>query len=253
MIEMKNISAGYNKKPVIEKISLTLPNKKLISLIGPNASGKSTLLKTATGILPKMSGEIIIDSEEISVLSQKEIAKKISYLSQENFIPDMTVGQLVLHGRFPHLSYPRRYTEKDRKIVCSVLNQTGIEEFSETPLASLSGGIRQVAYIAMALAQNTDYIFLDEPTTYLDISHQISLMKTLKALAESGKTIVTVMHDLPLAFNFSDSVIVLKDGKLIACDTPENICKSNIISDVFDVSLKHLPDEIGYVYEYCKT
>lgn len=250
MIEMKNIFSGYGKETIINDISLKIPQGKLISVIGPNGSGKSTLLKTMAGIVTATSGEIIINNKAIVDLSRQDIAKEIAYLAQGKSVPDMTVEQMVLHGRFPHLKYPRRYTENDHEIAINSLKQMGIDQFAGKPLATLSGGMRQNAYIAMALAQNTNYILLDEPTTYLDISNQIELMKTLRSLADSGRGIVTVMHDLPLTFRFSDNIIVLKNGRISMCDTPENICKSGIIEDVFGVTLQYCATENYYHYTY---
>lgn len=250
MIELKNVSAGYDKKNIINNISLDIPKKKLISVIGPNGSGKSTLLKAIVGIIKPSSGEILIEKKPASLMSGQESAKKIAYLAQGKSVPDMTVKQMVLHGRFPHLNYPRRYTAKDCEIAESALKKLGIAALADRPLSSLSGGMRQNAYIAMALAQNTDYILFDEPTTYLDISHQIDLIKILRSLADSGNGIVAVMHDLPLAFTFSDGIVVLKDGKIIACGTPEKICKDGVIKDIFGIELRLLADENYYHYKY---
>ena len=161
----------------------------------------------------------------------------------------MTVEQLVLHGRFPHLSYPRRYTDQDRVIAVGAMEQMGIVEYAHKPLYSLSGGMKQNSYIAMALAQETDYVLLDEPTTYLDIAHQLELMKILRSLADSGKGIVTVMHNLPIAFDFSDKLTVMSNGKIIAYGTPSEICESHIVEDIFGVKIKQV-QKGKYLYEY---
>lgn len=249
MIEVRNLCVGYGKTQVLNGLSLSLPKGGLVSIIGANGSGKSTLIKAALGIIPPISGEILVDNINISELSRGDIAKKTAYLAQGKSVPDMTVGQMVLHGRFPHLGYPRRYSEKDKQIARAALEQTGLLELKEKPMSSLSGGMRQNAYIAMALAQDTDYILLDEPTSYLDITHQIQLMKTLRSLADSGKGIAAVMHDLPLAFGFSDSIAVLSSGRIAACDTPENICKSDIIKEIFGIELKYNSAEKYYCYD----
>lgn len=237
MIEIKELASGYGNKTVIDNVSASFEKGKLISIIGPNGSGKSTLLKTLNAIIPTISGEVTVDGETLSALRRSDIAKKIAYLSQDRNIPDMTVEQMVLHGRFPYLKYPRRYTEKDRKIVDLIMVHMNVSEYAECSLKTLSGGMRQKVYIAMVLAQNTDYILLDEPTTYLDISHQFELMQTLKELTQEGKSIITVIHDLPLAFKFSDEIVVLSQGKIIAQDTPENILASKTIKSVFNVEL----------------
>ena len=248
MIELKKVTAGYPSKIVLSEISLSVPKGTLISVIGKNGSGKSTLLKTVIGIINAKSGEMLVDGE--SELSRQSMAKKVSYLAQGKSVSDMTVEQLVLHGRFPHLSYPRRYSKKDREISSAALRQMGIADIAGTPLSALSGGMRQNVYIAMALAQDTDYILLDEPTTYLDISNQVELMKILRSLADRGKGIVAVMHDLPLAFGFSDRIAVIKDAKIAAFDTPQKICDSGIVQEVFGIDLQYSPAEKSYHYKY---
>lgn len=250
MIELKDVSAGYGGKVVLENISLKIFEGRLISVIGTNGCGKSTLLKSIIGITPIKSGEILFGNTALTDLSRQEIAKKAAYLAQGKSVPDMTVSQMVLHGRFPHLGYPRRYSKKDREIADSALKKVGIEALSEETLSSLSGGMRQNAYIAMALAQDTDYILLDEPTTYLDVSHQVELMKILRSLADSGKGVVAVMHDLPLAFGFSDSIAVIKDGGIALFDTPENVYKTNIVKDIFGVELQYSETDNSYYYKY---
>ena len=249
MLELNRISAGYGKQTVLDGISVDFEKGKLTSIIGVNGCGKSTLLKAILGILPLSSGEITVDGENLLTMSRNEIAKKIAYLSQGKNTPDMTVEQMVLHGRFPYLSYPRRYSSHDREVAIKAMETVGVAEFAHKPLYSLSDGMRQNAYIAMALAQDTDYILLDEPTTYLDIAHQLELMRILRKLADSGKGIVTVMHDLPLAFDFSDKLTVMSNGKIIACGTPSEICESHIVEDIFGVKIKQV-QKGKYLYEY---
>ena len=249
MLELNRISAGYGKQTMLNDVSAFFEKGKLTSIIGVNGCGKSTLLKAILGILPLSGGEITVDGENLLTISRNEIAKKIAYLSQGKNIPDMTVEQMVLHGRFPYLSYPRRYSSHDREVAIKAMETVGVAEFAHKPLYSLSGGMRQNAYIAMALAQDTDYILLDEPTTYLDIAHQLELMRLLKQLSDSGKGIVTVMHDLPIAFDFSDKLTVMNNGKIIAYGTPSEICESHIVEDIFGVKIKQV-QKGKYLYEY---
>lgn len=246
MIELNVKTAGYPKKNVLHNISVCFERGKLTCIIGPNGCGKSTLLKTILGIIPHVEGEISIDCEALFSLKRKEIAKRIAYLAQGKSVPDMTVEQMVLHGRFPHLSYPRRYSGKDRNIAYEAMKRVGISSLAKQTVSSLSGGMRQNAYIAMALAQDTDYIILDEPTTYLDISNQVELMKILRELADGGKGIVAVMHDLPIAFAFADNVVVMKGGNIVSEGAPQGIAGSGIIKDIFGIQLHYENDEYYY-------
>ena len=186
MLELKNVYSGYEKNDILNGLCACFEKGKLTVIIGRNGCGKSTLLKTIMGIV-SYQGKISLDGTDISLMKRSECAKRISYLSQGRSIPDMTVGQMVLHGRFPYLKYPGRYSKADYEIARKAMRRMNIEELEHTPISSLSGGIRQNVYIAMALAQDTDYILLDEPTTYLDISHQLALMQTLRELAAEGK------------------------------------------------------------------
>lgn len=250
MLEFKNIISGYGKSPFLKDISVSFEKGRLTSVIGPNGSGKSTLLKTAVGIVTPDSGELFADGEPLTKMKHKETARIIAYLSQGKGTPDMTVEQLVLHGRFPHLGYPRRYSAKDRRAALDAMEKTGVTDYADRSLSSLSGGMRQNVYIAMALAQATDYILLDEPTTYLDISHQLGLMNTLRGLADSGKGIVTVLHDLPLAFTFSDRIIVMNEGKIVADSAPDTVYNSDIIKSVFGITLDFNEAEKSYSYRF---
>lgn len=249
MLELKNVSAGYEESSVLNGVSATFEKGKLTSIIGKNGCGKSTLLKAILGILPLLSGKVVVDGNNLHSMSRNEIAKKVAYLAQGKSTPDMTVEQMVLHGRFPHLSYPRRYQEADREIARKAMDVVGIYHLADKPLFTLSGGTRQNAYIAMALAQDTDYILLDEPTTYLDIAHQRELMNLLVKLANRGKGIITVMHDLPLAFNFSNTVAVIQNGTVVAHAEPSEICGSSVLDEVFGVKIERLPNDKFY-YDY---
>lgn len=248
MIELKNVAAGYGKNDILHDFSICFEKGKVTGIIGPNGCGKSTLLKTVLGIIPHRHGTIGIDGINICTLKRNAIAKQIAYLAQGKEAPDMTVEQMVLHGRFPHLSYPRRYTSRDFEIADAAMNTVGINGLAQKRIQSLSGGMRQSVYIAMALAQDTEYIFLDEPTTYLDISHQLALMKLLQKLAGSGKGIVTVLHDLPLAFKFSDEIVVMNEGTMYAAGSSAKICETGVIERIFGVKMLCEDDEYYYKY-----
>ena len=248
MIELRQVSAGYGKHQVLNDVSVCFEKGKLTSIIGVNGCGKSTLLKTVLGMVPLHRGDISINGEKSHGMSRDAIARKLAYLSQGRNTPDMTVGQMVLHGRFPHLNYPRRYTKQDYEIAHTAMEQLKITDLAHKQLSALSGGMRQNAYIAMALAQDTEYILLDEPTTYLDIAHQLELMKILRQLADQGKGIITVTHDIQMAFSFSDRIILLHEGSVFDSGTPEEVCGRNGISQIMGVSLN--PTECGYSYRY---
>lgn len=249
MMELKEISAGYGKKEIIRGISGCLAPGQLVSFVGPNGAGKSTLLKALTGLLPLQSGQILLNGQDCRSLTPHARAKKVAYLPQAAAATDMTVEQVVLCGRFPHIRYPHTYTLQDRKIAAQALEMLEISHLAGRKLTELSGGQRQTAQIAMALTQETDYIFLDEPTTYLDISHQLQLMKMLRRLADQGKGIGVVMHDLPLAFRISDQVAVIRDGQLLAWDAPRAVLASGIPEGVFGVPLETANG--SYFYNYC--
>ena len=242
MIKLQNLTAGYGKHIVLSGVTATFEKGMVTGIIGVNGCGKSTLLKAMLGLIPA-EGNISLDGRNLKDMSRKEIAQKVAYLSQGKTTPDMTVKQLVLHGRFPHLNYPRHYSKTDREIAFSAMKQMGILDLAGKPLGELSGGMRQNAYIAMALTQDTDYILLDEPTTYLDISHQLGLMQVLRKLAGNSKGIVAVMHDLPMAFTYCDQILLLDGGNVLAQGTPQEVCGH--IEKVFGVGL-----EAGQQYHY---
>lgn len=248
MLEIKNLSAGYGGSEVLSDVSLKIEKGALTSLIGINGCGKSTLLKTALGLIKPYRGTVTLDGTSVPEEKRRETAKRIAYLSQGKTVPDMTVAHLVLQGRFPYLKYPRSYTKEDVEISERAMKKLDITHLAKKELSSLSGGMRQCAYIAMALAQETDYILLDEPMTYLDVSHQLELMRILRALASEGKGIVTVMHDLPMAFDFSDRIAVLDRGSIVMDGKPSEIYGDGRIEEIFGVRLKYLAAEEKYIY-----
>ena len=250
MIELQKISVAYGRNFVLQDLSVAFERGRVTSIIGRNGCGKSTLIKTMAGILSPAEGVIKLDGVSIEALGRNKRAQRIAYLAQARSAPDLTAGELVLHGRYPYLSPLGRYTQTDREIANAAMAEMGIEALAERPLSSLSGGMRQKAYIAMALAQDTDYILLDEPATYLDISNQLELMQILCRLADKGKGIVAVTHDLPMAFGFSDAIAVLDKGKIALCDTPEAVSGSKLLESVFGVSLTRLVPSGQYGYHF---
>ena len=248
MIELLHINAGYGSRQILFDITAELHPGRLIGIIGPNGCGKSTLLKTAAQLHPHTDGDILLDGKSVTSMPSETRARHIAYLSQGHHAPDMTVGQLVLHGRFPHLHFPKRYSGHDREIASAAMETLSIASLADTPLSALSGGMRQSAYLAMALAQETDYILLDEPTTYLDIANQLSLMHLLCCLRNSGKGIAAVMHDLPMAMTYCDEIWVMKDGRIAERGTPIQICASDILSDLFGTAVKY--ENGNYCYQF---
>ncbi|MDE6763470.1 MAG: ABC transporter ATP-binding protein [Oscillospiraceae bacterium] len=246
MIELKNLFAGYSKNDILKNINMQFEKGKTVSVIGPNGSGKSTLIQCCTGILEPTSGEIIIDGKSISEYKEKSLARTVSYLPQINPVSSITVRSLVMHGRFPYLGYPRRYSEEDKSIAEKAIAAAGIEEIADKPLSELSGGQQQKAHIAMRLAQNTDYIFFDEPITYLDIKYKLEFAGLMKRLRNSGKAVVAVLHDINMAFTHSDKIAIIDRGELALFDTPENAAKSGAIENVFGVKL--LKSEFGQYF-----
>lgn len=234
MIETKNIGFGYEKSPVLKDISLTLEKGQIYGLAGVNGSGKTTLLKIL-GRLLDAEGEIYLEGKSYKDYERCEFAKKVAYLPQTRSIPSITVGQLVSHGRFPYLGFSRIMTSADKEAIEKALCMTELENMRSKNLKNLSGGERQRAYIAMTLAQDADYVLLDEPTTHLDICHKFEIMNIIKQIKDSGKTVVAVLHDLELSCKYSDRMILLKDGRIYGSDTPHSLMKKGMLRDVFNV------------------
>ena len=193
MIELKKVSAGYEGKTVVQDATATFEQGKITVLVGPNGCGKSTLLKSVVGIVRHTAGDIVIDGTSLQSMNTKQVAKKVAYLAQNKKAPDISVMKMVLHGRFAHLSYPRNYRTQDIEIARNAICWAGLESETETLVSKLSGGMQQNVYIAMALAQDTETILLDEPTTYLDVVHQLQLMELVRKLAREGKAVVMVI------------------------------------------------------------
>ena len=251
MIELRHISAGYRSGTVLQDVSISFPQGKVTVLMGPNGCGKTTLLKTALGLIPKTGGEILFDGAEIGTLSPKEIAQKAAYLSQSRNTPRITVGRMVLHGRFPYLDYPRHYRKEDYAIVRESLSRTDTLDLIDRQMEELSGGQRQKVYLAMALAQQTQTIFMDEPTTYLDVRHQLEVMETARALAAEGVAVVLVLHDIGLALRSADQAVVLSCGQVAQAGTPEEIYSSHILDQVFHVRVCRVAANSGWQY-FCE-
>ena len=251
MLEIRELRAGYEDSLVLNGLSLTIPRGKVTVILGPNGCGKSTLLKSLCGILSVQSGQVLLDGAELLSLPPRILAQNVAYLSQSRRVPDITAYRLVLHGRFPYLGYPRRYRREDHAMARAAMEQMGVWELADTLMEKLSGGQRQKVYIAMALAQDTPVILLDEPTTYLDISHQMQMMQHARDLARQGKTVLMVIHDLPHAFQTADHLILMRNGEVAVQGPPEQIYVSGWIERVFHVRLGRAETPGGWRY-YCE-
>lgn len=252
MIKTTNLCAGYSSGQILFDINLEIPTGKITVILGPNGCGKSTLLKTFCGILPVQSGAIHLGPDCLDTFTPKTLARQISYLAQSRQTGDITVQRMVLHGRFPYLSYPRRYRANDFQIAQDAMNRMGIADLADAPIGTLSGGTRQKVYIAMALAQDTPIILFDEPTTYLDISHQLQMMEHARFLSREGKTIVMVLHDISMAMQVADKIIVMDKGHVIEQGTPQTVYDSGFLDQVFGVKISRIQTSNGWHY-YCET
>ena len=236
IIKAQNISVSINEKEIVHGISLDIPEGQVTAIIGPNGCGKSTTLKALSRILP-YKGSVTFKGQEMSTLSQREFAKCLAILTQSPQAPsDLTVNDLVEMGRFPHRGFLGRAGKDDKEHVEWALEQTGVKEMRYRLLNTLSGGERQRAWIAMALAQRPEVLLLDEPTTYLDICHQLEIMQLITRLnQELGLTVVMVVHDLNHAIMYADHVVVVKAGQLVTSGAPREIITADLLAEVFKV------------------
>lgn len=236
-IEAKNIAVGYDDKVIIPEMNVEIPQGKITSIIGPNGCGKSTLLKSIARIIPIKKGEIILDGKNILKMPTIQVAQKMALLPQGPEAPaGLRVEELVSFGRYPYQKGFGKLTKEDLRIIDWALQETKTESLKNRSVDTLSGGQRQRVWIAMALAQNTPIILLDEPTTYLDMAHQLEILELLKKLnEEEHKTIALVIHDLNQAARFSDYLIAMKDGHVLYEGTPEEIMSKKVLKDVFSL------------------
>lgn len=243
----KGVDIGYGQRRIVERLDLSIPERRFTALIGPNGSGKSTILRTFAALLKPTNGEILLDGRDIAELSTRSLARKVGVLLQGPVAPEgLTVGDLVRQGRYPHRSHFSRWSVKDMEACDEALTLTGMTEFADHPLESLSGGQRQRAWIAMTLAQQGEAILLDEPTTYLDLEHQIALMNLITQLVEKhGKTVVAVLHDINQAARYAQHIIMLRDGRIAAAGRPDAVISSVSIADVFKIQTVIIRDPVA--------
>ncbi|MCI9119979.1 MAG: ABC transporter ATP-binding protein [Oscillibacter sp.] len=251
MIEVRNLAAGYRGVPVLKDVNLVFRPGEVLVLAGPNGCGKSTLLRTVAGLQPRLGGEILFDGADRSTLTPRQAAQKAAFMPQSRNVPSITAGRMVLHGRFPWLlSYPRRYQKQDKAIAFEMLSRIGAADLAERSMEELSGGQRQKVYLAMALAQKTETIFMDEPTTYLDIRCQLETMDLAREMAAEGKSVVLVLHDLCMALGVAHRLAVFHQGGMAALGTAEEIYQSGVLREVFGVALGRVETPGGCEYYY---
>ncbi|MDF9412140.1 ABC transporter ATP-binding protein [Brevibacillus laterosporus] len=243
-LHTQQLNIGYNDNLIVEDLNISLPDGKIIALVGANGSGKSTILKTMARLLKPKKGGVFLDGKSIHQQDTRKVAKDLAILPQNPVAPDgLTVEELVSYGRFPHQKGMGSMTPEDKNIVQWALEVTGIIEFATRGVDQLSGGQRQRAWIAMALAQQTDILFLDEPTTFLDMAHQLEVLQLLAKLnTEEKRTIVMVVHDLNHATRYADHVIAIKKGKVMAQGTPAEVMTHQMLWDVFGIEADIIPD-----------
>ena len=246
MLELRGIAAGYGGTPVLREVSFTVPKGSLTALIGPNGCGKTTMLRAAARQLPLLAGEILLDGRPVSSYGRTEFARKAAFMPQVRSVPAITAGALVAHGRFPHLGFSRRLRPEDRAAVQAAMEATGVADWANRDLRALSGGERQRVYLAMALAQDTDLILLDEPTTYLDPGRQFELLDLIASLPGRGKTVVMVLHDLSHALRYSTQLLLLEQGRLVQRGTPEELYAGGQLDRVFGIRSRRAPDGSYY-------
>lgn len=232
-----DLNIGYGERLIVKNLSVTIPDNKITTIIGSNGCGKSTLLKAITRIISSQSGAILLDGKDISKEHTKILAKKMAILPQTpEGAAGLTVGELVSYGRFPYQNGFGRLTKKDYDVIEWALEVTGTMDYKYRPVDALSGGQRQRVWIAMALAQETDIIFLDEPTTYLDMAHQLEVLELLQTLnREQERTIIMVLHDLNQAARFADYIIALKDGEIVKAGACEDVINPEVLREVFQI------------------
>ena len=250
MIQLQNISAGYGGPLVVQDVSLDLKAGEVLVLLGPNGCGKSTLLRVIAGLQPPAGGQVLVDGQPAGRLTRRQMAQTVTYLPQSRSVPNITAYRMVLHGRFPYLSYPRRYRPEDHAAARRALEEVEAAQLAPLPVPTLSGGQRQKVYLAMALAQDTPVILLDEPTAYLDVAAQLEVTALARRLAGQGRAVALVLHDLPLALGGADRVALLEGGELAGLGRPEELFASGALDRVFGVSVRRVKTPEGWQY-YC--
>lgn len=245
--QAEQLVAGYDSKAILHGIDITIPSHKISVMIGANGCGKSTLLKTLARLIKPISGSITIDGKPIGKIPSKRLARLVGLLPQSPIVPEgITVADLVGRGRFPHQSWLGGWSKKDYEAVVDAMSIMNITEFANNNIDELSGGQRQRVWVAMALAQQTDILFLDEPTTFLDITYQVEILDMLTDLnRQLGKTIVMVLHDINLSARYADHIFALHEGKLAAEGAPSEVITSTLVNRIFGLDCTVIDDPLS--------
>ncbi|WP_030189591.1 ABC transporter ATP-binding protein [Streptomyces violaceorubidus] len=242
----RGVTVGYGARSVIDGLDVAIPPGVITTIIGPNGCGKSTLLRTLSRLLRPTGGTVVLDGEDIAALRTRDVAKKLGLLPQAPVAPEgLTVSDLVARGRHPHQSWLRQWSSDDAEVVRRALAMTGVSDLADRPVDSLSGGQRQRVWISMTLAQGTDLLLLDEPTTYLDLAHAVDVLDLVDDLHESGRTVVMVLHDLNLATRYSDNLVVMKEGAVLAQGHPRDVITADLLREAFGLRAMVIDDPVG--------
>ncbi|WRZ77965.1 ABC transporter ATP-binding protein (plasmid) [Streptomyces sp. NBC_01237] len=244
-LEVRDASLGYGRRPVSEHLDVRIPDQSFTVVIGPNACGKSTLLRAVARLLKPTAGQVVLDGRSIASYRSKEVARLLGLLPQTSQAPDgITVAELIARGRHPHQGLLRQWTEQDERAALDAMAATSVTELSGRLVDELSGGQRQRVWVAMVLAQQTPVLLLDEPTTFLDIAHQIDLLELFTDLHRAGHTLVAVLHDLNHAARYATHLIAMRDGRVVAEGAPEEVVTAELVREVFDLPCKVVPDPV---------
>ncbi len=243
----EDLRLAYDDRVVVDGLDLTLTDGSFTAIVGPNGCGKSTLQRALGRLLRPAAGRVLLDGRSIARTPTREVARVLGLLPQTPVAPaGLTVADLVARGRHPHQSWLRQWSSEDEATVAEAMAWTDVGELADRPVDELSGGQRQRAWISMALAQGTDLLLLDEPTTYLDLSHQIDVLELVARLhAERGRTVVVVLHDLNLAARYAQRLVAVRDGVLVASGTPHEVLTEQLLADVFDLEARVVPDPVA--------
>ncbi|MBM6616632.1 ABC transporter ATP-binding protein [Bacillus suaedaesalsae] len=245
--QSEGITAGYENRTILHDVSISIPSNKISIIIGANGCGKSTLLKTMARLIKPTSGQITLDGKPIQKIPPKQLARVLGLLPQSPIVPEgITVADLVGRGRYPHQTFLKGWSRKDYEAVAEAMEMMNITEFADRNIDELSGGQRQRVWIAMALAQQTDILFLDEPTTYLDITYQVEILDLLTDLNRKyGTTIVMVLHDINLSARYADYIFALHQGKLVEEGKPSKVITSTLIEKIFGLHCTIMTDPVS--------